>query len=60
MAHGLDGREVAWPGAREDLRDGVLRVLHDRSFIDDPTRMLRLVRYAAPARASRPTRTRRR
>ena len=25
---------------------GVLRVLHDRSFVDDPTRMLRLVRYA--------------
>src|SRR5689334_22822609 len=38
---------VAWPGAREDLRHGVLRVLHDRSFIDDPTRMLRLVRYMA-------------
>ena len=26
---------------------GVLRVLHERSFVDDPTRMLRLVRYAA-------------
>src|SRR5699024_3010026 len=25
----------------------VLRVLHPRSFADDPTRMLRLVRYAA-------------
>lgn len=41
-----DGHEVAWPGARDDLRSGTLRVLHDRSFIDDPTRMLRLVRYA--------------
>ena len=49
-----------WPGAREDLEAGVLRVLHDRSFVDDPTRMLRLVRYAAPARVSRPIRTRRR
>jgi tRNA nucleotidyltransferase (CCA-adding enzyme) len=38
---------VAWPGAREDLKRGVLRVLHDRSFSDDPTRMLRLVRYMA-------------
>jgi tRNA nucleotidyltransferase (CCA-adding enzyme) len=46
MAVGLDGREVEWPGAREDLREGVLRVLHDRSFVDDPTRMLRLIRYA--------------
>jgi tRNA nucleotidyltransferase (CCA-adding enzyme) len=42
-----DGALTAWPGAREDLDAGVLRVLHDRSFIDDPTRMLRLVRYAA-------------
>ena len=29
------------PGAREDLRDGVLRVLHDASFADDPTRLWR-------------------
>ena len=43
----LDGTRTDWPGAREDLEHGVLRVLHDRSFVDDPTRMLRLVRYAA-------------
>ena len=42
-----DGRLTTWPGAREDLDDGVLRVLHERSYVDDPTRMLRLVRYAA-------------
>ena len=42
-----DGELTVWPGAREDLDAGVLRILHDRSFIDDPTRMLRLVRYAA-------------
>jgi tRNA nucleotidyltransferase (CCA-adding enzyme) len=30
-----------------DLRAGVLRVLHDRSFLDDPTRALRAARYAA-------------
>jgi tRNA nucleotidyltransferase (CCA-adding enzyme) len=41
-----DGRVTEWPGARADLAAGVLRVLHDRSFADDPTRMLRLVRYA--------------
>jgi tRNA nucleotidyltransferase (CCA-adding enzyme) len=33
-------------GAREDLERGSLRVLHDASFTDDPTRLLRLVRYA--------------
>jgi tRNA nucleotidyltransferase (CCA-adding enzyme) len=41
-----DGRMIEWPGARADLAAGVLRVLHGRSFADDPTRMLRLVRYA--------------
>ncbi len=30
-----------------DLRDGWLRVLHPASFIDDPTRMVRGVRFAA-------------
>jgi tRNA nucleotidyltransferase (CCA-adding enzyme) len=42
-----DGELTFWPGAREDLDAGVLRVLHERSFVDDPTRMLRLIRYAA-------------
>lgn len=35
------------PRALEDLEARRLRVLHDRSFIDDPTRMFRLARYAA-------------
>ncbi len=30
-----------------DLESGVLRVLHEDSFIDDPTRALRAARYAA-------------
>jgi tRNA nucleotidyltransferase (CCA-adding enzyme) len=42
-----DGALAAWPGARDDLDAGVLRVLHERSFEDDPTRLLRLARYAA-------------
>ncbi|HTT95830.1 MAG TPA: hypothetical protein VMF55_14245 [Solirubrobacterales bacterium] len=30
-----------------DLRAGLLRVIHDRSFVDDPTRAIRAARYAA-------------
>ncbi len=33
-------------GALEDLDARRLRVLHDGSFIDDPTRLLRMARYA--------------
>ncbi|HKG64546.1 MAG TPA: hypothetical protein VKB28_10815, partial [Solirubrobacteraceae bacterium] len=42
-----DGALIEWPGAREDLGAGVLRVLHERSFEDDPTRLLRMARYGA-------------
>jgi len=34
-------------GGLNDLGRGVLRVLHEKSFIDDPTRALRAARYAA-------------
>ncbi len=34
------------PVALEDLDGRRLRVVHDQSFIDDPTRLFRLVRYA--------------
>lgn len=37
---------LAVDGALEDLEAGVLRVLHDASFRDDPTRLWRLARYA--------------
>jgi tRNA nucleotidyltransferase (CCA-adding enzyme) len=49
MAYPLkDGAELLDPrGGLDDLRAGRLRVLHDRSFIDDPTRALRAARYAA-------------
>ncbi|HWK17702.1 MAG TPA: hypothetical protein VNR66_09655 [Solirubrobacteraceae bacterium] len=39
------GELTAAPGALEDIAAGRLRILHERSFIDDPTRLLRLVRY---------------
>ena len=32
-------------GGFDDLRAGVIRSLHTRSFVDDPTRMMRAVRY---------------
>lgn len=42
------GAELIDPlGGIADLSSGVLRVLHDRSFEDDPTRALRAARYAA-------------
>jgi tRNA nucleotidyltransferase (CCA-adding enzyme) len=34
-------------GGRGDLEKGLLRVLHERSFEDDPTRALRAARYAS-------------
>jgi tRNA nucleotidyltransferase (CCA-adding enzyme) len=34
----------------EDLQAGRLRVLHEQSFLDDPTRLLRLARYSARLR----------
>ena len=41
------GELVAADHALDDLDGRRLRVLHDRSFIDDPTRLLRLARYGA-------------
>lgn len=40
------GKVRAAAYALEDLAARRLRVLHDRSFLDDPTRILRLYRYA--------------
>src|SRR5215210_94617 len=45
-----DGALETHPGALEDLEARRLRALHERSFLDDPTRLLRLVRYAARLR----------
>jgi tRNA nucleotidyltransferase (CCA-adding enzyme) len=41
------GEMTAVEHAHEDLAAGRLRVLHERSFIDDPTRLWRLGRYQA-------------
>jgi tRNA nucleotidyltransferase (CCA-adding enzyme) len=50
MAVGLSGDDLGAMhdphGGEADLRAGLVRVLHPRSFVDDPTRLLRAVRYA--------------
>ena len=45
----IDGeaRLVDPHGGEGDLKEGILRVLHPRSFEDDPTRAIRAARYAA-------------
>src|SRR6478609_3289396 len=48
MAIPLEGAGLIDPhGGRADLDAGRLRVLHEGSFADDPTRALRAARYAA-------------
>jgi tRNA nucleotidyltransferase (CCA-adding enzyme) len=42
----LDGEVIAAEHALEDLAARRLRVFHEHSFTDDPTRVLRLARYA--------------
>jgi tRNA nucleotidyltransferase (CCA-adding enzyme) len=48
MAIPLEEPELIDPTrGRADLEAGLLRILHPRSFVDDPTRALRAARYAA-------------
>ncbi|HEY1450480.1 MAG TPA: hypothetical protein VGF47_05960 [Solirubrobacteraceae bacterium] len=47
LAGSEHGRLRYADGALDDLAAHQLRVLHPRSFIDDPTRLLRLARYRA-------------
>jgi tRNA nucleotidyltransferase (CCA-adding enzyme) len=44
------GELLSAPRALDDLEAGRLRVLHRGSFRDDPTRLLRMVRYASRLR----------
>ncbi len=50
MAVGLTGDDLGHlydpTGGLADMDAGLVRVLHERSFLDDPTRLLRAVRYA--------------
>jgi tRNA nucleotidyltransferase (CCA-adding enzyme) len=45
-----DGSLRAADDALQDLAAGRMRILHERSFSDDPTRLLRLARYGARLR----------
>lgn len=40
------GKSVDPYGAKKDIDKGLIRVLHEKSFLDDPTRMFRAVRFA--------------
>lgn len=40
------GEIIDYTGGLEDIKNKKLRVLHDRSFIDDPTRILRALKFA--------------
>ncbi|UCD55482.1 MAG: CBS domain-containing protein [Candidatus Omnitrophota bacterium] len=42
---GSFGRLIDFFGGEKDLEHGVIKVLHDASFIDDPTRIFRAVRF---------------
>lgn len=42
----LTGEIVDYTGGLEDIKNKKLRVLHDDSFIDDPTRILRGLKFA--------------
>lgn len=54
MAVGLTGDDFGTlhdpHGGRQDLQGGMIRVLHPASFLDDPTRLLRALRYEARLR----------
>ena len=43
---GQFGRLVDFFGAQRDIKNKVVRVLHSLSFVEDPTRILRAVRFA--------------
>lgn len=41
------GRVLDFFGGLADLRDGLIRALHSLSFVEDPTRILRAIRFEA-------------
>lgn len=45
ISPGSFGRLVDFFGAQRDIKDRVIRVLHSLSFVEDPTRILRAIRF---------------
>lgn len=45
LGKGSFGSLIDFFGGEKDLENGVIKVLHDGSFIDDPTRIFRAVRF---------------
>jgi len=39
------GKLIDFFGGQRDLRSGIIRVLHNLSFVEDPTRIFRAIRY---------------
>ncbi|TYQ15755.1 UNVERIFIED_CONTAM: tRNA nucleotidyltransferase (CCA-adding enzyme) [Acetivibrio alkalicellulosi] len=39
------GNLVDFYGGRRDIREGIIRILHNLSFIEDPTRILRAIKF---------------
>ena len=50
LAIKLDGKDhnavIDFFGGQQDMKDGVLRVLHNLSFVEDPTRVFRAIRFS--------------
>lgn len=42
---GCFGRLTDYFGGQQDIQDGVVRVLHNLSFVEDPTRVFRAIRF---------------
>lgn len=42
----LTGEIIDYTGGLKDIKAKTLRVLHDNSFVDDPTRILRMLKFA--------------